>query len=108
MRPLARSLLLVLSVCLAAGHFAHAELGDVVFKRKSRGSDDVPVAVFPHYLHRMQFKCYACHDEPFQMKTGAADMTMDAIEAGEFCGACHDGKAAFQSTFESCPRCHRP
>lgn len=108
MRPLALALSVLVLIGLLPGGAAAGELGDIVFKRKTPGSDDVPVAIFPHYLHRMQFKCYVCHDDLFQMKAGADDITMDAIQDGKFCGACHDGKTAFQSTFEACPRCHRP
>lgn len=84
-----------------------AELGDIVFKRKEAGTQDVPPAVFPHFAHRMQFRCYVCHDDIVVMKAGANAITMDAIQAGKFCGVCHNGKAAFQATFEACPRCHR-
>lgn len=84
-----------------------AELGDIVFERKEAGTQDVPPAVFPHFVHRMQFRCYVCHDDIVVMKAGANAITMDAIQAGKFCGVCHDGKTAFQATFEACPRCHR-
>ncbi len=84
-----------------------AEYGDVAFQRKeAAGTDDVPPAVFPHWIHRMQYKCSACHEEPFKMKAGANEITMDAIQAGQFCGVCHNGKAAFESNFDTCPRCH--
>ena len=94
------ALVLAVSACLAA------EYGDVAMERKAKGVDDVPPAVFPHWIHRMQFKCSACHDELFKMKTGANEMTMDMIQAGKACGVCHDGKAAFTSNFDTCPRCH--
>ncbi len=85
----------------------HAEVGDIAFARKTPGSDDVPVATFPHYVHRMQFKCYVCHEDIFAMKAGANAITMDAIQDGKYCGVCHNGKTAFQATFNTCPRCHR-
>ena len=97
--------LLALSLILPAQGL-RAEYGDIVFTRKGP-SDGVPVAVFPHYVHRMQFKCYACHEDLFVMKAGANDITMDAVQAGKFCGSCHNGKVAFQATFNTCPRCHR-
>lgn len=83
-----------------------AEYGDIVFARKGPPTG-VSVAVFPHYAHRMQFKCHVCHDGLFVMKAGANDITMEAIQDGKFCGRCHDGKTAFQSTFNTCPRCHK-
>jgi len=48
-----------------------------------------------------------CHDAIFEMKAGANDVSMDAITAGKFCGACHNGGKAFAPTFDACPRCHR-
>jgi c(7)-type cytochrome triheme protein len=87
---------------------AGAEIGDIVFKRNGSGVDDVPPALFPHFLHRIQFKCYVCHEAIFEMKAGANAISMEAIQAGKFCGTCHNGKTAFQATFDACPRCHRP
>jgi len=84
-----------------------AELGDIPFARKSNGADEYPPATFPHYVHRIQFKCYVCHDAIFEMKAGANEVSMDAISGGKFCGRCHDGKTAFAVTFESCLRCHK-
>ena len=101
-----------LAVVAAVAHYVppgglHAEVGDIVFARKQVGTDDVPPALFPHFLHRIQFKCSVCHDAIVEMKAGANPITMDTIQAGKYCGACHNGKTAFQATFESCPRCHR-
>ncbi len=98
------ALALALLLCAAA---ARAEYGDITFTRKEPGTEGVPVAVFPHYVHRMQFKCHVCHDDIVVMKAGANPITMEAIQSGKFCGACHNGKTAFQATFETCPRCHK-
>lgn len=87
-----------------------AEYGDVTFERKATTAtaEEVPVAVFPHWIHRMQYKCAACHDGLFKMKAGASEpVTMDAIREGQACGVCHNGKRAFESNFDTCPRCHR-
>jgi c(7)-type cytochrome triheme protein len=97
---LTASLALVWTACYAA------EYGDVIFKRKVEGLDDIPPGVFPHWVHRMQFKCSACHDEPFKMEAGANEVTMDAIGEGKSCGVCHDGKKAFASSVDTCLRCH--
>lgn len=84
------------------------EIGDVVMKRAPEAGLEVPVSYFPHWIHRMQYKCSACHDDLFKMKAGAADkVTMDSFLEGKACGACHDGKKAFESNFDTCPRCHR-
>ncbi len=93
---------------LIAGFLAGAALaveGDIVFKREG-GEGGTPPAVFPHWIHRIRYKCYACHDAIFKMKRGADDITMDAIAEGKFCGACHDGKTAWAVSFETCNRCH--
>ncbi len=83
-----------------------AEYGDIAFKRKPEGGDDVPAAVFPHWIHRMQYKCGACHEELFKMKAGDNEVSMDLIQDGKSCGICHNGKAAFESNFDTCQRCH--
>ncbi len=100
-------LLVVASVILGVFLFriALAVDGDIVFKRES-GEGGVPVAVFPHWFHRIRFKCYACHPIPFEMNTGANKVTMDAIGEGKFCGACHNGKVAWPVSFDTCSKCH--
>ena len=84
-----------------------AVVGDIVFKRPGGAAGEMPPAIFPHWVHRIRFKCYVCHDAIFQMKAGANPITMDAVRQGQFCGACHDGKTAFPVSFETCGRCHR-
>jgi len=83
------------------------EWGDIKFKRESPGAKDFPPAVYPHWIHRMQFKCYVCHEEIFKMKAGANPITMQAISEGKFCGVCHNNKIAFAPNFEYCWRCHK-
>lgn len=83
------------------------EPGDIKFVRQAAGMDDVVPAVFPHWVHRMAYTCYACHDSLFKMKAGEDLITMDQIQSGQSCGACHDGKTAFISNLSTCNRCHR-
>ena len=93
---------------LLAGLLASAALaveGDVLFKRQG-GGGGLPPAVFPHWVHRIRYKCYGCHPALFEMKAGANAVTMDAIMAGKFCGACHNGKIGWPVAFETCNRCH--
>ena len=55
-------------------------------------------------------KCTGCHTNPklFTMKKGADKITMDEINAGKFCGACHNGKKAFKASDEAnCGKCHK-
>ena len=74
---------------------------------RARGGMEIPPAVFPHALHRIAYKCGACHDDLFPMKAGSTKVTMEAIQDGKSCGTCHNGMLAFESSFATCPRCHR-
>ena len=82
-----------------------AVFGDIVFQIDDEARGTAP-AVFPHWVHRVRYKCYACHPAVFAMKAGANPITMDAIRAGQYCGACHDGKTAWGIGFDTCNRCH--
>lgn len=92
---------------LPPGGALQAEPGDVVLKRSAPSLGDFPPATFPHWIHRMQYKCPACHDELFAMKAQSSRVSMSDIMAGRLCGQCHNGKVAFASTFATCNRCHR-
>ncbi|MBI2061949.1 MAG: hypothetical protein HYT87_19590 [Nitrospirae bacterium] len=81
--------------------------GDIVFKRLTGEIGTVPPAVFSHWVHRMRFRCYVCHDSIFKMKKGANKVVKDDIRKGKFCGVCHTGKLAWQITDENCHRCHK-
>jgi c(7)-type cytochrome triheme protein len=85
---------------------AWAVEGDVIFGREAGVNEGVPLAVFPHWFHRIRFRCYVCHPAIFEMKAGANKITTDAINEGKFCGTCHNGKIAWGSSFDTCNRCH--
>jgi c(7)-type cytochrome triheme protein len=93
-------------ICIVSS-VAADEPGDVKFVRQSAGMDDVAPATFPHWIHRMQYTCYACHEGLYKLKAGADLVTMDDIQSGQSCGVCHDGKTAFESNLTTCNRCHR-
>ena len=95
-------LLIGLSLAVAADTAVAVE-GDIVFTRKD-GPGGTPVAMFPHWIHRIRYKCYACHPALFEMKAGANAVSMDLIMAGKACGACHNGKLAWAVSFETCTR----
>jgi c(7)-type cytochrome triheme protein len=59
--------------------------------------------IFPHKTHTEWLACPNCHTGIFQMAKGTAPMTMEKINAGQYCGVCH-GKVAFPAT--ACARCH--
>ncbi|MBP1688966.1 MAG: hypothetical protein H6Q33_5109 [Deltaproteobacteria bacterium] len=79
-------------------------LGDIVYSRQA-GADKIAPAYFPHWVHRIKYKCYACHDNLFPMRRGA-NPTMATMAQGQSCGACHNGKFAFG--IDTCQRCHIP
>jgi len=103
--------LVALGMQMASASCALAEsvVGDITFERKSKGADEFAPAVFPHWVHRVKYKCYACHNKQvnFAMKADTAAITMDLIDQGKFCGTCHKGKPAFGVSFETCIKCHR-
>jgi c(7)-type cytochrome triheme protein len=59
---------------------------------------------FSHQNHTRRFSCDECHPKLFPMKRGSSHITMDELYRGNFCGKCHDGKAAFSS--KECAKCH--
>lgn len=81
--------------------------GDLVLKRKEGAAEGFPVSVFPHWIHRINYRCDACHTRLFQMEAGTAEISMEDINTGRACGACHNGQKAFGTDFSSCNRCHR-
>ena len=90
-----------------------AEYGDILFKRPEPKVKEeieelkpVPPAIFPHWIHRIRFRCLVCHPSIFKMKRGANPITMVKIQAGEFCGKCHNGRIAFGLDLKVCQRCH--
>lgn len=83
---------------------AKAEYGDVVINNYSDDAGMRPV-VFPHWFHRIRFRCKVCHaDLGFKFQAGGNDITMLKIIDGEYCGACHNGEIAW--SVENCDICH--
>lgn len=83
---------------------ARAEYGDVILNNRSENAGMRPV-IFPHWLHRIRFKCMVCHTEVgFKMRAGADNITMADINNGKYCGACHDNKIAWGP--KKCNLCH--
>ena len=83
---------------------AQAEYGDVVINNYSDKAGMRPV-VFPHWFHRVRFRCKVCHaDLGFQFKAGGNDINMVKIIEGQYCGACHNGEIAW--SVENCNMCH--
>lgn len=78
--------------------FAGGAMGKVVFSGKVHADAGL--------------KCGDCHTKIFPMKgpgkPGAAEFKMADINAGKFCGTCHNGTKAFKaSDAANCSKCHK-
>jgi c(7)-type cytochrome triheme protein len=94
----------VVAMLLAVPEDARAEYGDVVINNYSDAAGVRP-AVFPHWFHRVRFRCKVCHaDLGFKFKAGGNEIDMVKIIDGQFCGACHNGEVAW--SVENCNLCH--
>ena len=81
-----------------------AEYGDVVINNYSDQAGMRPV-VFPHWFHRIRFRCKVCHSElGFKMRAGSNLVQMSDIVNRKFCGMCHNGQVAWSP--EHCDLCH--
>ncbi len=96
--------ILVMAACLLFAAPAPAEYGDVVINNYSDAAGMRPV-VFPHWFHRVRFRCKVCHaDLGFEFKAGGNQINMLKVIDGQFCGACHNGEVAW--SVENCNLCH--
>jgi c(7)-type cytochrome triheme protein len=103
-RARGHGLALVALACLLATLPVRGEYGDVILNQRAEAAGERPV-IFPHWFHRIRFRCKVCHQElGFEMRAGANDITMDDISAGKFCGVCHNGEIAWSAEF--CDLCH--
>ncbi len=98
-----------LVIALSAGLVTTAEAieyGDIILEKNSKNMQkaDVKAVLFPHWFHRIRYKCKVCHEEIFIMKKGANDITMKQIMDGKACGTCHNGLTAWEPLY--CDKCH--
>lgn len=101
---IAVALLLVVVSAVVTAPDVQAEYGDVVLNNYSDKAGMRPV-VFPHWFHRVRFRCKACHaDLGIKFKAGGNEINMVKIIDGQYCGACHNSKVAWG--VESCDLCH--
>ncbi len=100
--------LALIAVALLLGGFcvtvALALPGDIIFPRKEM--QELPSAVFPHWFHRIRFRCFVCHPQIFPMEVTSEGINMDEIRAGKFCGTCHNDQIAWRPSYDTCTRCH--
>lgn len=79
----------------------HTDARDILYKDEDNGN-----VTFPHSAHLEMFSCDECHPDLFKAKRGANKATMEEMENGASCGACHDGDGAF-GVAEDCESCHQ-
>lgn len=96
--------LVVTFTLLAFSPSGKTEYADVVLNKYAEANGMRPV-IFPHWFHRVRFRCKVCHSElGFEMRAGANDISMVKIMDGEYCGMCHNGEVAW--TIDNCDFCH--
>jgi len=103
---LSHVVVLLLTMFLLVGQAA-AEYGDIVMNAKAEAMRDAEVddVLFPHWFHRIRYRCSVCHEKIFTLKAGSNDITMANISIEhKMCGACHDGTIAWEAL--ECDRCH--
>jgi len=82
------------------GDCATCHAGDIEYKEEDAGN-----VIFPHSAHSDMFSCDECHPDLFKASRGTNGATMEEMENGASCGACHDGSSAF-GVAEDCEACH--
>ena len=102
---IATTWLALLALTLFFGSAAAVPPGQTV-EFKGGGAGKV---VFDGKFHAdKKLNCPDCHTKVFQMKKGTAKITMKEMNAGQYCGTCHNGKKAFKSSdAANCARCHK-
>lgn len=101
-------ILLIVVCCVLVGPLtpeARAAPADIHFPPRETVKE-IPPAVFPHWFHRIRFRCSVCHTAIFPMEVTGPEITMEAMREGKFCGACHNSETAWAVTFDRCVWCH--
>lgn len=84
--------------------YADTDGGDIIYPLKKVGN-----VTFSHESHVKGegISCDACHPKIFPMsKNNGKNFTMDQMKKKQACGACHEGKKAFDVR-ENCSVCHK-
>jgi c(7)-type cytochrome triheme protein len=103
MRFMGLIFMILFLVAFAGSTFAVAPGNKIEYAGGSAGK-----VVFDGKVHADKgLKCTDCHTKIFPMKKGAK-MTMADINAGKYCGLCHNGGKAFKSGDPAnCEKCHK-
>jgi c(7)-type cytochrome triheme protein len=106
-RSLALASAMVAGMLVAATSFMALAIPDAVRipQTRPRPSTPPPAALFSHVAHG-QYRCYACHPSLFPQTLQS--FTHADMNAGRFCGRCHDGHEAQAVTRTPCESCHAP
>ncbi|HSL52181.1 MAG TPA: c(7)-type cytochrome triheme domain-containing protein [Candidatus Deferrimicrobiaceae bacterium] len=112
----ALGLAVALAVVAASSGSALAQVKPPADFKFESGKDSPGPVTFSHGEHKEKVGgCTACHVKIFKMKKGQdAPFTMERMEKGQLCGACHNGKTevkgkvVFASTDKAnCEKCHK-
>ena len=76
--------------------------GDITFSVKDQGN-----VFFSHDVHVVKngLRCAECH-RLYAISNMRGGATMNDMQKGKYCGACHNARRAF-GVRESCGRCHK-
>jgi len=77
--------------------------GDIAYSRSEEAGQFQP-AVFQHWRHVAQYRCFVCHSAPFEMKQSEAPGK--PMHETDKCGSCHNGATGFEVGIGTCHRCH--
>ncbi len=104
--PICKFFPFISSVVILFSSAQAKEYGDIYMDatRASMEKAEVGAVVFPHWFHRIRYKCKVCHESLFVMRQGANNVNMNDIMDGKACGACHNGQIAWEPL--ECDRCH--
>ena len=96
-----RNTMLVILLLAATPALAAVGGGDITLKNK--GGD----VLFSHEAHVTGAgqKCTACHAKLYTNAKQHKKITMKEMQKGKSCGACHNGKTAFDVKGD-CSKCH--
>ena len=88
---------------LLAGGTVYAAVGGGELTMKNEGGD----VIFSHQAHvrGAGLTCMDCHAGIYLNTRNHVTATMEQMETGKSCGACHDGAKAF-SVKGDCEKCH--
>jgi len=97
------ALIVVVTIVMTATAFAVAPGKTVEFDGKGAGK-----VIFDGKIHAASAKCADCHTKLFPYKKGGVNLTMKDMNAGQYCGECHNGAKAFDiKVAGNCAKCHK-